>query len=429
MIKKFNQIGIVLIACVITGVIATYGQASATVPKVNDLMSVNVSGSKQSIPSTQPSVSEDGRYTAFTSAATNLVSSDTNGFADVFVRDRISGTTSLVSVSSSSTQANSGSDNPSISYDGRYILFHTGATNLDPNDTFAGPDVYLRDTVNNTTTLVSKTSAGYPTNSAVKGKISADGRFVVYQAKNPNTIYQDIFVVDLSNNSVDLVSKDASNNDGNNSSADPSISCDGGIITFYSNASNLVSGDTNGLVDVFIAERIGGNKISNITIAGNAGSFPTIAGVSCDGNYVTFQSDATNLVSGDTNGFKDIFRYSRISQQTELISKSTSGTLGNGNSVESSISGDGRYIAYSSGATNLVASDTNGTEDVFIRDTKAGTTQLLSQNASGTYGDFGSYAPFISPDGKYATYYTAADNLVSGDTDNDADIILSETGF
>lgn len=426
--KQSKQLLIVLIACVMTGLVSTYGITSATVPKVNELISISSASVKGSASSTQQSVSADGRYVVFRSASSNLVSGDTNGSSDVFLRDRSTGTTSLVSVSSNGTQANYGGDSPSISYDGRYVVFTTNATNLDTSDTYPGADIYLRDIINGTTTLISKV-ANNPDNNAVIGKISADGRFVVYQSKNPNTIYQDIYVADLNDNSITLVSKDANNNNGNNSSEAPSISCDGGIIAFSSRATNFVSGDTNNSADVFTVERIGGNIISNLSIGGNNHSVAGTSAVSCDGNYITFQSDATNLVSGDTNSSKDVFRYSRVNKQTELISKSTSSALGNGNSVEASISGDGRYIAYSSGSTNLVASDTNGTEDIFIRDTKTGTTELLSQNSTGTYGNFGSYAPVISADGKYAVYYTAATNLVSGDTDNTADILISETGY
>jgi hypothetical protein len=211
------------------------------------------------------------------------------------------------------------------------------------------------------------------------------------------------------------------------------MSCDGAIIGFSSSATNLVTGDTNGKSDVFIAERVGGTRLTNITISGNdysgVSSGGISSGVSCDGNYMSFYSTATNIVTGDTNSNWDVFRYSRVSGQTELVSRDSSGSIGNGRSYGASLSGDGRYIAFWSASTNLVTSDTNGTEDIFIKDLNTGITEILSQNSSGVYGKYGSFNAIMSANGKKTVYSTASSNLVAGDTDTTGDVILSQTGY
>jgi Tol biopolymer transport system component len=159
----------------------------------------------------------------------------------------------------------------------------------------------------------------------------------------------------------------------------PSISADGRYVAFHSTATNLVSGDTNALPDIFVRDRQTGTTylLSRDSAGGEGSAEPAISG---DGRYVTFNSDATNLVSGDTNGAYDIFVRDRQTGTTTLVSRSSAGVVGDEGSAEPAISGDGRYVAFFSSATNLVSGDTNGVSDIFVRDRQTGTTTLVSKS-------------------------------------------------
>jgi Tol biopolymer transport system component len=382
-----------------------------------------------------PSISADGRYVAFYSPASNLVSGDTNGSVDIFVRDRQTGTTELVSVSSSGVQGNGSSYSPSISADGRYVAFYSLASNLVTADTNLYEDVFVRDRQAGTTERVSVSSAGAQGNSSsYTPSISADGRYVAFRSYATNLVsgnvngYSDIFVRDRQTGTTTRVSVANAGYEGNNDSSSPSISADGRYVAFASLASNLVSGagDTNGVEDIFVRDRQTGTtervSVSSAGTQGNgASSSPSI---SADGRYVAFYSLASNLVSGDTNGTFDIFVRDRQTGTTELVSVSSSGVQGNSASSSPSISADGRYVAFYSPASNLVSGDTNGSADIFVRDRQTGTTGLASVSSTGAQGNGASYTPTISADGRYVAFYSPASNLVSGDTNGSADIFV-----
>lgn len=263
------------------------------------------------------SISNDGRFVAFLSYASNLVPGDTNGQGDVFVRDRQTNQTTRISVSSGGMQGNGASFAPSISADGRYVVFMSWASNLVPEDTNGRQDVFLHDRQTAQTTRVS---------------VASDG------------------------------------SQGNDHSQYPSINFDGRYVVFNSSASNLISGDTNNTVDIFVYDRITG-ETARVSIASdgsqaNGGSYgPRI---SDDGRYVAFSSHAANLVSGDTNGHGDIFVHDRDTNQTSRVSVASDGTPGNNTSRWPSINANGIFVAFDSFATNLVPGDTNGVWDVFV---------------------------------------------------------------
>ncbi|HEY9821824.1 MAG TPA: DUF4347 domain-containing protein [Candidatus Sericytochromatia bacterium] len=148
--------------------------------------------------------------------------------------------------------------------------------------------------------------------------------------------------------------------------------------------------------------------------------------ISADGRYVVFRSEASNLVSGDTNNTSDIFVYDRQTDTTRRVSVNSSGTQGNGFSQSPSISADGRYVAFNSDASNLVSSDTNNTSDIFVHDLQTDTTRRVSINSNGTQGNSASYRPSISADGRYVAFNSDASNLVSGDTNNTSDIFVHD---
>ena len=192
-------------------------------------------------------------------------------------------------------------------------------------------------------------------------------------------------------------------------------------MAFASDASNLVYGDTNGFSDAFVYDRQTG-QTSRVSIAtdgtqGNSG-INTNPVISDDGRYVAFVSNATNLVDGDTNGSKDIFVHDRQTGQTTRVSVTSDGSQANSNSWNASISGNGRYITFCSTANNLVSGDTNGYSDVFVHDQQTGQTTRVSIVSDGTQGNSASYSSSLSDDGRYVVFDSASSNLVSNDTSN-----------
>jgi TolB protein len=166
-------------------------------------------------------------------------------------------------------------------------------------------------------------------------------------------------------------------------------------------------------------------SVDNSGVEGNDSSLnPSI---SSDGRYVAFQSYATNLVTGDNNSRYDVFVYDRDTGEIERVSVDNSGVEGNGNSLNPSISSDGRYVAFYSNATNLVAGDNNGSQDVFVYDRDTGEIERVSVDNSGVEGDGGSSYSSISSDGRYVAFYSDATNLVTGDTNTTADVFVSYT--
>jgi len=288
-------------------------------PAVTTRVSVDSAGNEANGASYSPAMSVDGRYVAFASAGSNLVPGDTNGTDDMFVHDRQTGATERVSVDSLGKQANASSGSSAISDDGRYVGFGSYASNLVPGDTNGNSDVFVHDRQTAGTTRVSVDSAG---------------------------------------------------NQGNGPSESPAMSANGRYVSFGSGSSNLVPGDTNGFGDIFVHDRHTGTTTrASVDSAGNQGNGHSWSpAISADGRYVAFQSDASNLVSGDTNGTSDIFVHDRQTGVTRRVTVDSAGNQGNSGSGGRDISADGRYVAFESVASNLVPGDTNGVSDIFAHD-------------------------------------------------------------
>jgi Tol biopolymer transport system component len=309
----------------------------------------------------------------------------------VFVRDRVAGTTERVSVSSGGEQADrfgSGSRNPVISADGRFVAFLSEAANLVAGDT-SPRDVYVRDRLAGTTERVSVSSTN-----AVSAKdtndpaISADGRFVAFVTDASNLVDDDtnrsldVFVRDRVAGTTERVSVNSAGAQANSASIDPAISADGRFIAFESGASNLVAGGTNGAhPDIFVRDRLAGTT-ERVDVSSRGEETNAVAtgsaAISADGRFVAFQSLASNLVPGDTNNAVDVFVRDRIAGTTERVSVSSAGVQGNAHSMSPTISANGRFVTFESGASNLIADDTNRQGDVFVRDRVRGTTTLIS---------------------------------------------------
>ncbi|MFN0007343.1 MAG: TolB family protein [Planctomycetota bacterium] len=385
----------------------------------------------------QPSISADGRYVVFESSATNLVPGDTNGVVDVFVRDRLTATTARVSVDSSGAQGDGESLGPTISADGRYVAFYSAATNLVLSDTNAVTDVFVHDRQTGVTELASVDSAGnqgdgvcyYPT-------LSADGRYVAFRSAATNLVPSDtngsydIFVRDRQSATTERVSVDsASAQSDGDSGLHPVISSDGRFVVFYSGGTNLVPGDTNGFFDVFLRDRVSATTVRASLGSGGAEANAncSLASVSADGRYVAFQSSATNLVAGDTNAAIDVFVRDLLAGTTVRASVSSAGVQGNADSIYPSIASSGRILSFFGPATNLVPGDTNGRRDVFVRDLQASTTERVSVDTFGAQCDADTdYYPFLSADARYVVFPSLASNLAAGDTNGAVDVFLHD---
>lgn len=378
--------------------------------------------------SDSPVISADGRFVAFWSLATNLVASDTNNTADVFVRDRQTNQTTLVSVASNGAQGNNWSDSPAISADGRFIAFRSTASNLVSGDDANSDDVFVRDRELGTTILVSLSSAGVKGDSiSYAPDISADGRYIVFESMASNLIVddtnnvRDIFLRDLQTSQTSRVSIASDGSEGVADSFLPALSADGRYVVFLSLATNLVSNDTNDNQDVFIRDlQTGQTSLASVASDGSpADNFSQNPRVSDDGHFVVFDSLATNLTGDtDTNNTFDVFVRDTQANQTSRI------TNGDDWSGYASLSSDGRYIAFQSSATNLTGGDTNNSYDDFIYDVQTGQTIRVSVASSGAQANTYVNPPDISGDGSLVTYSTQASNLVNRDTNNQVDVFV-----
>ena len=507
------------------------------------LVSVSTNGGLGNGASRGSVITPDGRYVAFVSEASNLVAGDTNGIADVFVRDLQAGTTTLASVGAiaSGKPGGSSSELPDITPDGRYVAFYSTAINLVPGGVNSG-DIYVRDLVSGTTTWASsgalaavQSVMSATTVAAYNHVLSADGQFVGYQASPflsstslpgvvlrynmssgltdvvntnaavfavppenirsldmtpdgrfvaflANTKSSRVYVWDAQSGTATLASGDLSNNVPATSICDsPSLDPSGRFVLFLSTATNLVTNalsgdlhvyvrdmqaglttlvdadtnrvgaaismasapqmsadarfvvfecpdanlapkDNNHDYDIFVRDVVGGTTelisardAALPTATPNGNSLLSGYSVSADGSSVAFTSEADNLVSGDTNGWRDIFVCNLLFGTNALVSVATNGLGADGMSMEPVISGDGRYVAFTSSADNLVPRDTNLVRDVFVRDFLAGTTALASAAGTGTgSGNGDSYSPAISADGRYVLFRSLALNLAAG---------------
>lgn len=382
------------------------------------------------------STSADGRYVSFYSRADNIVPNDTNGVEDVFVRDMETGVTSRVSVDSSGVAGNGFSARPAISADGRFVAFHSQATNLVFPDTNGTWDIFLRDTLTGTTSRVSDLPDGSQSSGlSLNPSISGDGRYVAFRSDAANLVpgdgngVSDIFVHDRQSNTTIRVSVSTTGSEGNAESFRPAISANGRFVAFYSAASNLVENDTNGVSDIFVRDIQSGTttrvSISTSGAEANAESTPEPV-ISADGRYIAFASRAGNLVPGDLNGAYDVFLRDTLLATTQIISQNSGGEIANRDSSSPSISGDGRFVAFGSIASNLDPEEVDGSRDVFIRDLVAGTTKEISVNSAGEDGNSFSDVPSISSDGRFVAFASRASNFVDGDLNNVDDVFRHE---
>jgi Tol biopolymer transport system component len=433
--KRAAFLGVVVVCASAAMLTALTGTTERVSVASGGTQAVGASGSGN------PSISADGRFVAFESDATNLAAGAGNGVEQVYVHDRQAGTTELISVGNFGAPGNSFSFVPSISADGRFVAFSSDASNLvfrDTNNTF---DVFVRDRVAGTTELVSASILGVHGNGdSHYCAISADGRFVAFASSATNLVAgdtngnNDIFVRDRLTNTIERVNVASDGTQANGFSDRPSISASGRFVAFESFAANLAPGGTNGVAQVYIHDRqTGATERVSVGAGGAVGDADSTLDlgrqVTADGRFVAFTSFATNLTSPSSAGQQHIYVRDRAAGTTERISVTADGSEGNHFSQHADITPDGRFVGFESAADNLVPGDTNGNPDVFVRDRLAGTTERVSVASDGTQANpgnppnlAGSHFPSLSADGQIVAFGSSASNLVANDTNgiNDA---------
>ena len=429
-------------ALVIAGVAAA--PAAAAPKPVVQVASVDTGGALANDDSHELSLSADGGYVAFTSAATNLVPGDTNGAPDVFVRDLSRGLTRRATLDTAGEQAaGTAAGHAYVSKHGRYVVFTSDAGNLVPDDTNNAPDVFVRDLRFGITTRASLTSTdGQIGSSSVSAGISGDGRYVVFTASCGCVVpgdtngADDVFVRDLRKGTTRRASVATGGGQGDGQSFGAAISADGRYVAFTSQATDLVPGDTNGTTDVFrhdlrtgVTTRVSVGPGGAQTVGSRPGDPGFASGrpsLSDNGRLVAFTSFGAGLVAGPT-GHGDVYVRDVKTGTTTLASPGVGGAASDAGAdvpvATPRIAGEGRYVAFVSWATNLVAGDTNGDADGFLRDLKKGTTTRVSLGNAGEQGNApAGFDIGIDEDGETAAFTSWASNLVAGDTNDRMDV-------
>jgi Tol biopolymer transport system component len=413
------------------------GLASAQITHRASLDSANAEGDGAS---RETVIAPSGRVVVFTSDATNLVAGDNNGTADVFVRDPDAGTTERVSVDSSGVQGGGASalhSSQCISTDDRFVVFVSAAPNLVPNDTNGKVDVFLRDRRHGTTQRISVDGSGIQANDDSDAPvISADGRFVAFQslasnlAANDANGSSDVFVRDLLNNTTERISVDSSGAGANHGSFHPSISGHGDFVAFDTIATNLDPADALNIhSDVYLRDRQAGTTVllsKNFggTVGDGASTRPS---VSADASRVAYESVATNLVNGDQNGRSDVFVLDRGTGVHARASVDSAGAEADGDSRGAVLSAGGGIVAFSSDATDLVAGDTNGATDTFVRITSTGETLRVSVDSAGNQAKLGGTCRSLTASGFFCGFDSDSADLVASDLNGVADSFVHET--
>jgi Tol biopolymer transport system component len=418
------------------------GRLGATLPELacarprTERVSVDTGGEQANDGSYGSALSADGRFVAFHSGATNLASGDTNGEIDVFARDLARGRTMGVSVEPGGVPGNAASAEAAISANGQFVAFASGASNLVPGDTNGQTDVFVRDLARGRTVRASLGPSGTQgeDGGSAGPALSADGRFVAFWSEAGNLVsgdtngFADVFVRDRQRGTTSRVSVGPHGAQADDISFSPAVSADGRFVAFESYARNLAPVVPGISGSVFVHDmRTGRTELVSVGRSGaQADGASGNPAISADGRFVAFASEAGNLVAGDTNGRFDVFVRDRIRGQTVRASVGTGGAQGNGGSYAPAISADGRFVAFLSSADNLSPLDLNEANDVFVRDLLRRETHRVSRSPTGgqAIGD-SSGKPALSADGRLVAFHSDARNLVSGDTNGASDIFVT----
>jgi Tol biopolymer transport system component len=396
-------------------------------------------------PSQQPSLSADGRYVAFSSQASNFGPPVGTGRQwNVYVFDRLTGNTALISSGQGGAPANGSSTDPSISADGQVVAFASTATNLVPGTSKGVNEIFVRVGGGPIRRLTVGFGGVEPDSDSSQPVVSANGRYVAFTSDADNLVagddngVSDVFVFDLLTGTLYRVSVTSRGGQARGASYNPSISADGHLISFTSGARNLTRGLRKRIPNVFVHDlNTGRTRLVSVSNRGKeqnasiAPPFTQFSDVSGDGRYVVFDSNATNLVAGDTNGHTDVFRRDTIAGRTILVSRNSRGTEGNNDSFAPVTSQDGSVTAFESFADNLASPWAPG-PNIYAVNATTSTTTTVDVTASG--GARGPeletqllQRPAVSADGRVFAFVSGASNLVGGDYNGAEDVFLRIT--
>ncbi len=404
-------------------------------------ISVSPAGVSTDGSSAEAAVSGDGRVVAMSTTATDFAEADPNGaIADVATLGLVSGTRRLVS---------EGGDGPSyapvLTHDGGVVAFVSEATNLVGDDTNGVADVFVRSGAGPIVRVSVASGGGQADGPSYQPDITADGRIVVFTSAATNLVpgdtngVPDVFAINLETGGTFRLSVDIRGAQANGRSSQPAISGDGEIVAFESGASNLVEGDTNGVADVFVRD-LQVNALERVSIS-SAGKqqnksvippFTVTPDVTRDGRFVVFESDATNLVPTDRNAKTDIFMRDRTRKTTALVSTDSENTQGNNDSFAPRITPDGRFVAFESFASNLTPGQDGPREDIFVRDLRRGGTAVMTVTSDGSPRAPEQVSqllqrPSLSADARVVAFGSTAPNLVPDDGNGAEDVFIRLT--
>ncbi|HET9345863.1 MAG TPA: choice-of-anchor D domain-containing protein [Candidatus Limnocylindrales bacterium] len=417
-------------------------------PGTTTVISLTAEDGFATLPSTSPSISENGRWVAFVSVAPDLVAGDQNNAQDVFLRDRRAGTTVRIPLPGGAAPPAGGTAlDPAISADGSVVAF----TYIPPPPTTSiavpcvAPRVLVWNRETGATELASINADDGLHCNAFAPSVSGDGRYVAFVGVvvlDEGIGISQIFVRDRNAATTTLASAGTivgaagATGIGNGNSREPSISRDGAIVAFESDATNLLPGDLNQRTDVYL-RILGENRTELISAVdgGQANGNSLNPAVSANGSIVAFESDAPNLVPGVTPTARSVYAHDRASGQTEIISKAADGSPAPGISGLSAISGDGRVVAYASVVPDLVAAAGARLAaavlppiptEVYAHDRVTDETIRISEARGGGPAGLINIQPTIGGDGRYVAFASNSGNLARGDGNQVSDVFLRE---
>jgi|tagenome__1003787_1003787.scaffolds.fasta_scaffold20969016_2 uncharacterized repeat protein (TIGR01451 family) len=421
-------------AVAVIAVVVGLGLVSSASGAPGDLTLVSTNGVKGDGASDFPAISDDGTAVAFASMSTNLAAGDSDTTADIYVKDLGSGDLLLASTSDADVKANDDCHDPNLSANGAKVAFWSSATNLDPADTDAAPDVYVKNLVTGDITLASTDDGGAKAAGSLFPTLSADGNLVSFSTDSQldsadSDSLSDIYVKNLTTGDTTLVSITGTGTKSNGDSFNGNLSGDGTRVAFQSTATNLDAADADTAFDIYVKDLTSGDLVLASTKAsGTKGNdvsqLPTLNG---DGTRVAFRSTSTNLDSRDTDNLSDVYVKNLATGSLRLVSTDDSGQVkGNGDSLSPTISGDGNRVAFRSLSTNLDPGDSDAISDVYVKDISSGNLAVASTSSRGTKADHNSFWPSLSLHGTLLAFYSAATNLDAADTDTTTDVYLKQ---
>lgn len=431
--RAWTFVAATLGAAVIT-IAAVPAPAPAAAPRT---IRVSVTSAGQQADGFSGVLSASQRYVAFDTSGPLLPGEDDNGTGDIYVRDLRTGKVTLVSAAPAGKAGAGESYDPGISTDGRFVSFTSLAPDLVAEDTNGSADVFVRDlrtgvTVRASVTVTGGPAGGDPWTSSYNAEISADGRRVAFTSEASNLVpgdengTTDVFVRDLRTGTT--VRATASADPAGGGGSTPTISANGRFVAFESSASDLVPGDTNEDPDFFVRD-LRTAKTTRVSVSSSEEQAENgicclgDVAISATGRYVAFTTHASNLVPGETNR-ANVFVRDRLAGTTSRASLSNTGGQLTEDSENPTISADGRYVAFATRSANVVAGDTNDAQDVFVRDRLRGRTIRVNVSTAGTQANDDSAYPRLSGTARSVVFGSQATNLVPGDTNHASDVFL-----